>query len=441
MDYSIAKIGDILNAKTQGSGQVTGVSFNSRQVVPGDLFVALVADNDGHQYIQDALQRGAAAVLVDDQHHIPNDVPAVIVPDTLIALQQLGAFRRQELNPKVVAITGSNGKTTTKDMTAAVMAKRYKTFKTPENFNNEIGVPMTLLTMPADTEVLVVELGMDRPGQLTALSKLVVPDVAIITMIGEAHIEFFQTRAKIAQAKLEIVAGLKPDGVLCIPFDEPLLTQAAIAQKVVLFGDGVSAVQGDATTTTFTYQETRFAIPLIGGYNIMNALAAVSAGILLHIDLDDAVEALQTFDLTKNRTERLVTARGVNLISDVYNSNPTAVAAVLATLKAIPAPHKYVVLGDMLELGEQAATLHANLAKEILAANVTGVYLVGQLFTANAAPILAPHFDSEHLHLYDTQQLDALIADLKTLGDAGDVILLKASHGIHLENVVNALVQ
>ena len=425
MDYSIAKIGDILNAKTQGSGQVTGVSFNSRQVVPGDLFVALVADNDGHQYIQDALQRGAAAVLVDDQHDIPNDVPAVIVPDTLIALQQLGAFRRQELNPKVVAITGSNGKTTTKDMTAAVMAKRYKTFKTPENFNNEIGVPMTLLTMPADTEVLVVELGMDRPGQLTALSKLVVPDVAIITMIGEAHIEFFQTRAKIAQAKLEIVAGLKPDGVLCIPFDEPLLTQAAIAQQVVLFGDGVSAVQGDATTTTFTYQETRFAIPLIGGYNIMNALAAVSAGILLHIDLDDAVEALQTFDLTKNRTERLA----------------TAVAAVLATLKAIPAPHKYVVLGDMLELGEQAATLHANLAKEILAANVTGVYLVGQLFTANAAPILAPHFDSEHLHLYDTHQLDALIADLKTLGDAGDVILLKASHGIHLENVVNALVQ
>lgn len=300
---------------------------------------------------------------------------------------------------------------------------------------------MTLLTMPADTEVLVVELGMDRPGQLTALSKLVVPDVAIITMIGEAHIEFFQTRAKIAQAKLEIVAGLKPDGVLCIPFDEPLLTQAAIAQQVVLFGDGVSAVQGDATTTTFTYQETRFAIPLIGGYNIMNALAAVSAGILLHIDLDDAVEALQTFDLTKNRTERLVTARGVNLISDVYNSNPTAVAAVLATLKAIPAPHKYVVLGDMLELGEQAATLHANLAKEILAANVTGVYLVGQLFTANTAPILAPHFDSEHLHLYDTHQLDALIADLKTLGDAGDVILLKASHGIHLENVVNALVQ
>ncbi|MCT8388687.1 UDP-N-acetylmuramoyl-tripeptide--D-alanyl-D-alanine ligase [Leuconostoc holzapfelii] len=441
MNYSIAKIGDILNAKVQGEGLVTGVSFNSRQVVPGDLFVALVAENDGHQYIQDALQHGAAAVLVDEHHSIAVDVPAIIVPDTLVALQQLGAFRRQELNPKVVAITGSNGKTTTKDMTAAVVGRQFKTFKTPENFNNEIGVPMTLLTMPADTEVLVVELGMDRPGQLTQLSKLVVPDVAIITMIGEAHIAFFQTRANIAKAKLEIVAGLKPDGVLCIPYDEPLLTQAKVAQRVLLFGDGVSDIQGDATTTQFTYQQTQFAIPLIGGYNIMNALAAVSAGILLHIDLNDAVLALQTFDLTKNRTERLVTARGVHLISDVYNSNPTAVAAVLATLKAIPAPHKYVVLGDMLELGEQAATLHADLAQAILAANVTGVYLVGQLFTQNTAPILAPYFDSEHLHLYDTHQLDQLTADLETLGDANDVILLKASHGIHLENVVNALVQ
>jgi len=212
MDYSIAKIGDILNAKTQGSGQVTGVSFNSRQVVPGDLFVALVADNDGHQYIQDALQRGAVAVLVDDQHDIPNDVPAVVVPDTLIALQQLGAFRRQELNPKVVAITGSNGKTTTKDMTAAVMAKRYKTFKTPENFNNEIGVPMTLLTMPADTEVLVVELGMDRPGQLTALSKLVVPDVAIITMIGEARKCIVMMLVSCTVRRLQSIMKLVPLG-------------------------------------------------------------------------------------------------------------------------------------------------------------------------------------------------------------------------------------
>ncbi|KAA8371783.1 UDP-N-acetylmuramoyl-tripeptide--D-alanyl-D-alanine ligase [Leuconostoc carnosum] len=441
MNYAMTTIGDVLHASIQGNGRVTGVAFDSRLVKPGDLFVALVSDNDGHQYIQSALNRGAVAVLVDDQHDISSDIPAIIVKDTLKALQQLGQYRRQEINPKVIAITGSNGKTTTKDMTAAVAATNFKTFKTPENFNNEIGVPMTLLEMPEDTEVLVVELGMDRPGQLTELSHLVSPDIAIITMIGEAHIEFFKTRANIAKAKLEIAQGLKPEGTLLIPFDEPLLTQAAVTQKTITFGQGVSAVHTTAHGTTFVYQQTLFAISVIGGYNIMNALAAISAGILLHIDLKNAVTALQNFDLTKNRTERLATARGITLISDVYNSNPTAVAAVLSALKAIPAPHKYLVLGDMLELGEQADDLHAGLGQTVLDANVDGVYIVGPLLNQNMAPILQARFDSAHLHQYETDQLAELIEDLKTLGEKGDVILLKASHGIHLENVVNALVK
>lgn len=443
MNYSMKTIGTILSAVTQGNDQikVTGVAFNSRDVKQGDLFVALVADSDGHQYLQDALDRGAAAVLVDNQHVISEALPAIIVKDTLEALQHLAKYYRQQVNPKVIAITGSNGKTTTKDMAAAIISTGFKTFKTPDNFNNEIGVPMTLLAMPEETEVLVVELGMDRPGQLTMLTHLVKPDMAIITMIGEAHIEFFKTRANIAKAKLEITSGLKADGILFIPFDEPLLTQAVVAQKVVRFGQGIEDVKTASDHTDFVYQNTRFAIPLIGGYNIMNALAAISAGILLHIDLKKAVKALQTFDLTKNRTERLVTARGVILISDVYNSNPTAVAAVLATLKTIPAQHKYVVLGDMLELGEQANELHAGLGQKILDTTVDSVYLVGDLFNQNVAPILKKQLKSSDIHQYSTDQLAKLTSDLRTLGEAGDVILLKASHGIHLENVVNALIE
>ena len=441
MNYEIKEVGDILKAPTQGNGLITGIAFNSRQVIAGDLFVALVADNDGHQYIQSALDNGAVAVLVDNKHVINAEIPAIIVDDTLSALQQLGEYRRNQVNPKVIAITGSNGKTTTKDMLAAIMSSEYKTFKTPENFNNDIGVPLTLLMMPEDTEVLVVELGMDRPGQLTILSHLVKPDIAIITMIGEAHIEFFKTRANIARAKLEIVSGLKNDGVLLIPFDEPLLTQVNIKQKVSFFGQGFHEIEMVSDHTIFDYQHIRFAISLIGRYNIMNALAAISAGILLHIDLKKAAKALQTFDLTKNRTERLVTARGVVLISDVYNSNPTAVAAVLATLEAIPAPHKYIVLGDMLELGEQASDLHASLGQKVLDTSVDGIYLVGRLFNENMAPLIKQHFDSKHLHQYETDQLTELISDLQQLGETGDVILLKASHGIHLENVVNALMK
>ncbi|GMA69481.1 UDP-N-acetylmuramoyl-tripeptide--D-alanyl-D-alanine ligase [Leuconostoc litchii] len=442
MNYSVQKIGQILHALTQVEGTVvTGISFDSRNVQPGDLFVALVAENDGHHYIAQALQHGAAAVLVDDQHQIDTNIPAVIVPDTLIALQNLGQYRRNTINPKVIAITGSNGKTTTKDMTSAIMSSQYKTFKTPANFNNEIGVPMTLLSMPDNTEVLVIELGMDRPGQLTLLSQLVRPDIAIITMIGEAHIEFFKTRENIAKAKLEIIAGLKKDGILLIPESEPLLTNAHIEGKVQTFGENVTSIVSEISETKFTYLHTRFAIPLLGRYNIMNALAAISAGILLHIELENAVEALRHFDLTKNRTEKLTTSHGVNLISDVYNSNPTAVAAVLATLKIIPATHKYVVLGDMLELGEQAASLHACLAQTVIDANVDSVYLVGPLMKKYLYPILQQRFDSAHLHQYETDQLAELIKDLQTLGENGDVILLKASHGIHLENVVNALVK
>lgn len=442
MNYSVSKIGQILQAPVQfGDVVVSGVSFDSRQVKPGDLFVALVAQNDGHDYIEQALNHGAVAVLADNQHQIPSTIAAVIVPDTLTALQKLARYRRQDINPKVVAITGSNGKTTTKDMAAAVFATRYKTFKTPENFNNEIGVPLTLLTMPEDTEVLVVELGMDRFGQLSVLSELTLPDVAIITMIGEAHIEFFKTRANIAKAKLEITQGLKADGTLIIPFDEPLLTTAAINQSVVHFGKKISDIDENKAETSFTFDDTRFAIPLRGRYNIMNALAAISAGILLHIDTKDAAKALKHFDLTKNRTETLTTAHGVTLISDVYNSNPTAVAAVLATLKMIPSTHRYIVLGDMLELGEQTQKLHAGLAKAVIEADVDGVYLVGKFMGMYLYPILQQRFDSTHLHQYETDQLAELITDLQTLGENGDVILLKASHGIHLENVVNALVK
>nr|MCH9869315.1 UDP-N-acetylmuramoyl-tripeptide--D-alanyl-D-alanine ligase [Serratia marcescens] len=160
---------------------------------------------------------------------------AVVVPDTLRGLQQLSQFYLKQVQPKVVAITGSNGKTTTKDMTAAILAKKYQTFKTPANFNNEIGLPVTILSMPENTEVLVLEMGMDRPGQLTELSNLAQPDIAVITMIGEAHLEFFKTRANIAKAKLEITQGLKKGGIFLIPADEPLLTEAPGLPPFFLF--------------------------------------------------------------------------------------------------------------------------------------------------------------------------------------------------------------
>lgn len=439
MNESLKNIASLLKADVRGDAVITGVAFDSRQVKVGDIFVALVAENDGHRYITQAIERGASAVMIDHKHEILKNVPTIIVEDTLIALQQWGRIRREQINPKVIAITGSNGKTTTKDMMFAIGSTKFKTFKTPENYNNEIGVPLTLLAMPEDTELLVIELGMDRSGQLTILSKLVQPDIAIITMIGEAHIAFFKTRDNIAKAKLEITKGLKKNGILLVPFDEPLLVKANLDKSMQFFGQEVEQIEAKSDETTFLFKNERFAIPVIGRYNVMNALAAISASMLLGINLKQATLALKTFDLTKNRTEKMVTSKGVVLISDVYNANPTAVAAVLKTIKTIPARRKYVVLGDMLELGEQADKLHASLATQILDSNVDGVFLVGDLFILNTAPLLIKAMGRDNVHEYRAKQLDQLANELSTIANQDDLIVLKGSHGIHLEEVVKLL--
>ena len=191
-----------------GQVTVTSVGFDSRQLTAGALFIPLIGEHDGHAYVAAAKRAGAVATLWQADHGpVPADLPAIVVPDTLAALQRLARYYLERVNPRVVAVTGSNGKTTTKDMIAAVLGTTFTVHKTNANFNNEIGVPVTVLGMDERTEVLVVEMGMDRSGQLDALSKLVSPDVAVITMIGEAHIEFFGTRERIADAKMELPTG------------------------------------------------------------------------------------------------------------------------------------------------------------------------------------------------------------------------------------------
>lgn len=453
MQLTLATIAAALQADFTGQPDtlVSGVQFDSRQVTAGDLFVALVAENDGHHYIENALASGAVAILADEAHRemMSADWPVIFVADTLKGLQDLAVWYRDQVAPKVIAITGSNGKTTTKDMTAAIMASQYKTFKTPENFNNEIGVPMTLLQMPVETEVLVVELGMDRAGQLTDLSRMVKPDVAVITMIGEAHIEFFKTRERIAQAKLEILNGLQPNGTVIIPANEPLLTQPVqhIAQTVQTFGidDDADVYAQQITTlenqTTFEVAGETFAIPLLGLYNVMNALAALSSGQRLGLSWAQMSPALTNFQLTKMRTEWLTMPNGTRLLSDVYNSNPTAVSAVIATFKAVNAPVKRVVLGDMLELGEAAGDLHAQIAADLNPRDIQAVYLVGPLMATHLYPLLQDKYLPEQLHVYDKDELSQLSADLNAHLSPTDVVLLKGSHGIHLETVVSTLTE
>lgn len=429
---------------------ITSVAFDSRQLVDGALFVPLVSENDGHDYIQSAIENGAVATFWQADHeNVPTDIPVIIVNNTLEALQMLSQYYLAKINPKVVAITGSNGKTTTKDMVASVLSTQFNVTKTNANFNNEIGVPMTILDIEPNTEILVVEMGMDRPGQLDLLSHLVEPDVAAVTMIGEAHIEFFGTRDKIADAKMEIVNGLKEDGIFVYNGDEPLLAQRSENLPFTkTFGlsedDDFTAYDITSTPQATSFkvkqiEDTEFKIPMLGSYNVNNALVAIAIGSLFRIREENMAKALLEVDLTNNRTEWIEGTKHEKILSDVYNSNPTAVKEVLKAFTADKINgRKIAVLGDMLELGDQSSQLHASLADSLNPDEVQSVYLIGDEIKV-LYDKLVDVYPAQNLFYFKADQLDALYEQLNSEIYEGDEVLLKASHGIHLEQLLAKL--
>ncbi|AQW21725.1 UDP-N-acetylmuramoyl-tripeptide--D-alanyl-D-alanine ligase [Lentilactobacillus curieae] len=459
MKMTIAEIAQAINADTSLlsednlNKEITSVDFDSRNIQQDGLFIPLKGEKDGHNYIESAAANGAGATLFakDHQDQLPVAIPALLVDDPLKSFQELSKYYLQKINPRVIAVTGSNGKTTTKDMAASIMSAGFNVVKTHDNFNNEIGVPYTLLQMESNTEFLVVELGMDRPMQLDFLSKLVEPDVAIITMIGEAHIEFFKTRDKIADAKMEITHGLKEDGIFIYDGDEPLLQERArdLSFTKMTFGRNEN---NDAYSTSVDVEkyETKFktnlwpdqemTIPLIGDYNVNNALAAILVGKIFRIHEQLICKQLANVELTKNRTEWLKGKLGESILSDVYNSNPTAALEVLRTFNGTQVDgRRIIVLGDMLELGEQSLKMHASLAREISVDKDDQVYLIGSDINA-LADTLEPEYDSTRLHVYPKEKLAELANDLAVDMQPNDTVLLKASHGIHLEQVVAKLI-
>ncbi|QMU87041.1 UDP-N-acetylmuramoyl-tripeptide--D-alanyl-D-alanine ligase [Latilactobacillus sakei] len=453
MKMQLSEIARMTGAKNEteqwATVEVTSVAFDARELRPGALFVPLAGNRDGHDFINQARENGAVATLWasarDDQ---PTDFPVLLVKDPLAAYQQLAKRYLLKINPKVVAITGSNGKTTTKDMTAAVLGSQYNIHKTQANFNNEIGVPQTILSMEANTEILVIEMGMDRPGQLHALSEIAMPDVAAITMIGEAHIEFFKTRDKIADAKMEITDFLKEDGLLVYDGDEPLLNERVGDLERETFGSATTntlypiQVRAGETKTQFklnAWPDVAFEIPMMGAYNVNNALAAILIGQHYHIKPEVMSKALANFEVTRNRTEWLVGTAGQRMLSDVYNSNPTAAIEVLRNFSHFETDGRRIaVLGDMLELGTASKKLHESLATVLDPAQIQEVYLFG----TEIKPLfdkLAIIYPAEQLHYFEKTQQPELITALAETIQPSDLVVLKASHGLHLEKVVAAL--
>lgn len=431
------------------------VEFDSRKVKPGTLFVPLTGgQRDGHDFIQDAIDRGAVACLwSQSQATAPSDALATIfVDDTLQAFQALAKFYRDWLDPVVVGITGSNGKTTCKDMTLQVLAARYRVHGTLGNYNNEIGLPYTLLTMPEDTEVLVCEMGMSGFGDIALLSQLAQPDVAVITLIGESHMEFLGSRAGIAQAKLEILTGLKPEGVFIYPANEELLQahrrqdpkpvkafRVGLEATADLYARDIESGQYATTFKTNLTGEVQCIIPIMGSYNVMNALLALGVGMTLDVPLAQMVFQLSQVQLTGGRLEWLPGIQGAQILNDAYNASPSSMKAAIQALASLPdqGQRKLLVLGDIRELGEESASYHRDLAQVIDPDILGPVYLFGPEMEVLYQE-LGQRYPDMALHYIPDSHRD-LVQALRDELQAGDQVLVKSSFGVDLLQVVQAL--
>ena len=440
MKLTIHEIAQVIGAKNDWSQladlSVNKIEFDSRLIEKGDIFLPLKGARYGHDFIEIAFDNGAIISFSEkevEQAHL-------LVDDNLAAFQTLAKYYLEKTKVPVIAVTGSNGKTTTKDMIAAVLSKKYKTYKTQGNHNNEIGLPYTILHMPEDTEKLVLEMGMDHPGDIDFLSQLAQPELALITLIGEAHLEFMGSRENIAKGKMGITAGLH--GELIAPADPIINAFIPENQKISRFGlPGedlfITKLIEHKERLTFetNFLDESITIPVPGKYNATNAMLAAYVG--LHYGLTEAEinKALKEVELTRNRTEWKKSKNGADLLSDVYNANPTAMRLILETFQAIPKNEngrKIAVLADMLELGPTAAQLHKEVLKSIDFTKIDKVYLYGEMMK-NLADIST---DKPVSYFTDLDLLtESLSADLKP----ADQVLFKGSNIMKLSEVVEKL--
>lgn len=430
---------------------VHGVSIDSRKITNGNLFIPFKGENsDGHRFVEEAIKKGAAAAFW--QKDVPNPplhLPILVVEDTLIALQELARKYRNELDVKVVGITGSNGKTTTKDIMANLLSLKYKVQKTEGNFNNEIGLPLTILGLERDTEMAVLEMGMSSRGEIDFLTRLALPEAAIITNIGESHLLDLGSREGIAEAKLEIVNGLQENGLLVYYGDEPLLTKRLedLDRTFVTktFGRNtrndlypVDIEQNDTGSSfVINASESTFFLPVLGTHNVLNAMAAMAVASFFDIPYEKMNDGFTGLKLTNMRTELLQGKMGEKIINDAYNASPTSMYAAIELIAHLPGyKNKILVLGDMLELGPEEEEYHRKMGESIDSNKIDYVFTFGNLgqYIAEGAKASLP---ANRVFAFTEKQ--PLIDELRKLVNEETIILVKASRGMKLEEVVSAL--
>ena len=432
----------------QASGVITGVQIDSRKVKPGDLFVAIKGEKvDGHAYIDMAASLGAAAALVEKP--VKASIPTILVPDTVHAYGDLAAACREQMGLTVVGITGSVGKTTTKEMTACMLEHTYRTARTEGNHNNNIGLPMTILDMPDDTEIAVLELGMNHFGEMARLTSIAKPDIAIITNIGTMHIEHLGSREGILQAKLEIFRGVPEDGVGVFNGDEPLLwnVRADGGHKKYYYGVENHACDVLATDIQELDDGMRFVVsgfghrfelfvPVLGRHTVYNTLAAVTSALLLKVPPETIQAQISSFHNTGMR-QKIYERAGFTIIEDCYNAGPESTEAaleILAGFRSRTNGRCIAVLGDMLELGNRSAAEHYRIGR-IAAAKVDMLYTYGTNSERMVSGAITGGMKQKFVEHFDTHE--DLAHMLKMRARPGDVILFKGSRGMRMEKALS----
>jgi UDP-N-acetylmuramoyl-tripeptide--D-alanyl-D-alanine ligase len=415
----------------------TGICTDTRKIEKGCLFVALRGDNfNGNKFTQQALDKGAFKVIIDDISQHKNTGETILCKNTLELLQKLATYHRQKLNVPMIALTGSNGKTTTKEIINAVLSKKFKTTATLGNLNNHIGVPLTLLSMTKETEIGIVEMGANHKKEIEALCEIAQPNFGYITNFGKAHIEGFGSIEGVIEGKSELYKYItKEKGTLFFNADDPIQNK--------LLGNYPSKVGFSQTKENFytlkqidanpyvalQAAQTNITSNLIGAYNFTNISAGVLIGDFFDIPLNDIKQAIEEYLPTNNRSQ-LITKGSTQIILDAYNANPTSMMAALQHFNTIKTASKMVFLGDMFELGETAQEEHQDIVEYLSNTNIDEVYLIGSYFSKTKLQV-------KNCHQYKT--FEALKSAFKNTIPKDTTVLIKASRGMALERIVTLL--
>jgi UDP-N-acetylmuramoyl-tripeptide--D-alanyl-D-alanine ligase len=429
----------------------TGITTDSRKIAKNNLFIPLVGEKfDGHDYIKQCVSSGAAAFLTEKPIPQMSNCTAVLVKDTAKALRDIASWHRDKYDIPVVGITGSVGKTSTKDMVACILAKQYEVLKTQGNFNNEIGLPLTLLNLDSTHEIAVIEMGMSGFGEISRLTAVAKPQIAVITNIGVSHIEKLGSQKGILKAKLEILEALKPGGLVVLNGDDPLLRElnGKLNFRTVYYGMDLEHDYTAKNYESLGELGTRFdiisgnqtynvAIPVPGIHNVYNALAAIAVGVEMNIPMQVIIEGIAQYS-PGNMRQNIVSYNGMKIINDAYNASPQSMQASINVLEELCSKTRGIaVLGDMLEMGDMAKELHYSVGSFIKDKKIDYLITVGN----ESENIMKAVADSgnETIKLQHFKSNNEALEYIMSIIKEGDYILIKGSRGMKMELIAEGI--